>query len=58
MTNTEKVSLTQWLAFEEGQIDEDGGTVGWRDWPDVVALGTMPPEDPVAFAEECEAMGR
>ena len=37
--------------------DEYGGTLGDEDWADVLARSTEPPEDPVAYADECEAMG-
>ena len=42
----------------EGNFNEDGGTLGDQDWEDALVLSSLPPDDPVAYAEDCEAMGK
>jgi len=36
-------------------------TLGWEqereEWEDALARSTQPPEDPIAYTQDCEAMG-
>ena len=45
------------ILMEEGRADETGCEAGERDEEDLAIRSTEPPEDPIAYAQECENMG-
>ncbi len=46
------------LYEDEGMFDESGGELNDEGWAEALVLSAEPPEDPTAYRDECEGMGK